>query len=347
MLKARTRIAFLKESRIDTNWHRSHSIWNFLEGAAPVRRTGIQKLGTQNIGWNRVTQDLVDNQNYVAGTPLVNLSSNGYNIGAKDIQPNTLASVCFSAEHGGAVLGSPDLAELYALDPATVHTVKLPLNRIMIDEGDFTHTTTGTAYFDMVYDIKPGVTFKNQSFYDGMDHKKYSSYGFGAGYNPWTVENKSTLTFAWKPGNAFNLDAQTGFTVHRVEVAAGEERDWYQVIDRRDLSIGARPNDRFQGPFNSNGQISFQYFQKGSYKDVGAYWLSDARLWKRLNATAGFRVDRYSPDSTGRFSGEALARGTATDTAVTYNASLSYRLPIHLRTIRDCFDVAFPRSRTG
>jgi iron complex outermembrane receptor protein len=290
-----------------------------------------KNLGTQNIGWNRVTQDLVDHQTYLAGTPLVNLSSNGYNIGAKDIQPNTLTTFAFQQNMSGPFLfGNPDLAKLYALDPSTVHTVKLPLDRIMIDDGDFTHTTTGTAYFDVVYDIKPGVTFKNQSFYDGMDHRKYSSYGFGAGYNPWTVENKSTLTFGWKPGNAFNLAAQTGFTVRRVEVAAGEERDWYQVIDRRDLSIGARPNDRFQGPFNSNGQIFFQYFQKGSYKDVGAYWLSDARLWKNLNVTAGFRVDRYSPDFTGRFSGEPMARGVNTDDAVTYNASLSYHLPIHL-----------------
>jgi len=290
-----------------------------------------KNLGTQNIGWNRVTQDLVDKQLYLAGTPLVNLSSNGYNIGAKDIAPNTLTTFAFQQNMSGPFLfGNPDLAKLYALDPTTVHTVKLPLNRIMIDEGDFTRTTTGTAYFDVVYDIKPGLTFKNQSFYDGMDHKKYSSYGFGAAYNPWTIENKSTLTFTWKPSDAFNLAAQTGFTIRRVEVAAGEERDWYQVIDRRDLSVGSRPNDRFQGPFNSNGQIFFQYFQKGSYKDVGAYWLSDVRLWKNLNVTAGVRADRYSPDFTGRFSGEPLARGTATDNAVTYNASVSYKLPFHI-----------------
>jgi iron complex outermembrane receptor protein len=289
-----------------------------------------KNLGTQNIGWNRVTQDLVDKQLYLAGTPLVNLASNGYNIGAKDIGPGDLTQFAYARDmFGGFTFGNPN-AKLFALDPKTVHTVKLPLNQIMIDEGDFTRTTTGTAYFDVVYDIKPGLTFKNQSFYDGMDHKKYSSYGFGAGYNPWAVENKSTFTFNWKPSDAFNLAAQTGFTIRRVEVAAGEERDAYQVIDRRDLSIGSRPNDRFQGPFNSNGQIPFQYFQRGSYRDLGAYWLSDVRLWKNLNVTAGVRADRYSPDFVGRFSGEPLAKGIATDNAVTYNASVSYKLPIHL-----------------
>jgi iron complex outermembrane receptor protein len=292
----------------------------------------FKNLGTQNIGWNRVTQDLVDHQMYLAGTPAVNLATNGYNIGPKDIAPNTLTTFAFQHDMSGPFLfGSPGLAKLYALDPKTVHLVKLPTDRIMIDEGDFTRTTTGTSYFDVVYDIKPGVSFKNQSFYDGMDHKKYSSYGFGAAYNPWTVENKSTLTFSWKPSTEVNLNAQTGFAFRHVAVAAGEERDRYQVIDRRDLSIGATPNDRFQGPFNSNGQLSFNYFNAGSYNDVGTYWLSDLQLWTKLNATVGVRYDRYSPDFIGRFDGEPLVHGTASNNSVTYNASLSYRLPIHLQ----------------
>jgi iron complex outermembrane receptor protein len=290
---------------------------------------GYKNLGTQNIGWNRVTQDLVDHQMYLAGTSLVNLSSNGYNIGANDIAPSTLTQFAFQKDM--SVFQFFPQSKLFALDPATVHLVKLPLDRIMIDEGDFTRTTTGTAYFDAVYDIKKGFTFKNQTFYDGMDHKKYSSYGFGAGYNPWTIENKSTFTFAIKPSSIVNLSAQTGFSFRRVEVNAGEERDWYQVIDRRDLSLGARPNDRFQGPYNSNGSIFFQYYQTGNYKDAGLYWLSDLQLWSKLNATVGVRYDRYSPDFQGRFSGEPLAPGKSSDNAVTYNTSLSYRLPIHLQ----------------
>jgi iron complex outermembrane recepter protein len=290
-----------------------------------------KNLGTQNIGWNRVTQDLVDHQTYLAGVPLVNLSSNGYNIGANDIAPNTLSTFAFQQDMSGPFLfGTPGLAKLYALDPATVHTVKLPLNQIMIDAGDFTQSTTGTAYFDVVYDFTPEVNFKNQSFFDTMDHSKYSSYGFGAGYKPWVLENKSTLTFNWKPSKIFDLQAQTGFSFRRVEVHAGEERDRYQVIDRRDLSIGTQANDRFQGPFNSNPLIPFNYYHYGRYHDVGVYWLSSATLWNKLHGTAGVRYDRYSPNFIGRDDGEPLVSGTASNNAATYNASLSYRLPIHL-----------------
>src|SRR5205085_5351652 len=65
---------------------------------------GYKNLGTQNIGWNRVTQDLVDNQMYLAGTPLVNLAKNGYNIGPQDISANTLTSFAFQQNMAGPFL---------------------------------------------------------------------------------------------------------------------------------------------------------------------------------------------------------------------------------------------------
>ena len=84
----------------------------------------------------------------------------------------------------GPFFSDPKTASLYALNPATVHLVTLPLDRIMIDAGDFSRATTTTAYFDINYDFNDKVHFKNQSFMDWMDHQKFSSYGFGAGLPP-------------------------------------------------------------------------------------------------------------------------------------------------------------------
>ena len=106
-----------------------------------------KNLGTQNIGWNRVTQDLVDNQNYAgrhaAGqsfveriqhrrraifslTPSRRLPSNRTWRGRSYLESPSCQTVCSRSRHG-------------------ITTVKLPLNRIMIDEGDFTQPTTGNA----------------------------------------------------------------------------------------------------------------------------------------------------------------------------------------------------------
>jgi iron complex outermembrane recepter protein len=286
--------------------------------------------GTQNIGWNRVTQDLVDNQMYLAGTPLVNLSHNGYDIRPTDLPANTLTSFAFQQNMAGPFLSNPAVANLYALDPKTVHTVKLPLDQIMIDAADFTRSTTYTGYFDAIYELKPGFTLKNQTFYDRMMHQKFSSYGFGADYRPWTVENKTSLTMEYKPSRNLVIHSVAGGGYRRVQVNAGEERNWYQTVDRRDLSIGATPNDRFAGPFNSSS-IFFQYYQAGDVGDTGLFGMSDFLFWNKLTATVGVRYDRFSPNFTGRFNGEGLHSASASQNAGTYNASVAYRTPYHFQ----------------
>ncbi len=292
---------------------------------------GYNDQGIQALGWNRVTQDLIDHQTYLAGNPAVNLSSNGTNIGPQDISPGQLNTFAWQQDMGAVFPYYGNYAD-YALDPATVHPVKLSMNRIMVDNtGDFLSATTYTAYLDVVGEIKPGVTFKNQSFYDRLNSQKFSSYGFGADYRPWTVENKSTLTFTLHPESVVSMNVFAGYDFTRVAVTAGEERDDYQVVDRRDLSLGATPNDRMQGPWDSNPSIPFQYLNKGMYTDHGLFWLSDIDFWNRLVFTIGARLDRYSPDFWGRDSGYgALTHEKAKNTGGLFNGSVSYRTPIHL-----------------
>ena len=292
---------------------------------------GYNDQGIQALGWNRVTQDLIDHQTYLAGSPAVNLSSNGVNIGPNDISPGQLNTFAFQQDMGAVFPYYGNYAD-YALDPSTVHTVKLPLNQIMVDDtSDFLSATTDTAYFDVVGEIKPGITVKNQSFYDRLNSQKFSSYGFGADYRPWTVENKSTVSFSWHPESVVSMNAFAGYDFTRVEVSAGEERDDYQVVDRRDLSAGATPNDRMQGPWDSNPSIPFQYFNKGVYSDDGLFWLSNFDFWNRLLFTIGARLDRYSPDFWGRDSGYgALTHEKAKNTGGLFNGSVSYRTPLHL-----------------
>jgi iron complex outermembrane recepter protein len=292
---------------------------------------GFHDQGIQALGWNRVSQDLVDHQTYLAGTPAINLSSNHVNIGPSDMQAGELNTFAFQQDMG-AVFPYYGNSSLYALDPATIHTVTLPLNRIMVDTGgDFLSATTYTGYFDVAYEIKPGVTFKNQSFYDRLDSQKFSSYGFGANYKPWTVENKSTLSFSWNPSRIVSMNAFAGYDYTRVQTTAGEERDDYQVVDRRDLSVGVTANDRLQGPWTSTPAIPFQYLNIGTYSDNGLFWLSDVAFWNRLVFTTGARFDRYSPDFWGRDSGNgALTHETAKNNGGLFTGSVSYRTPFHV-----------------
>jgi iron complex outermembrane receptor protein len=120
-----------------------------------------------------------------------------------------------------------------------MHTVHLNNNQIFIDSPDFNAATTYTGYFDLIRDFKPGMSFKNQSFYDALSSQKFSTYGFGADYHPGVIENKSSFDFSFKPAKWLKIDTTSGFSYRYSHVWAGEERTVFQVIDRRDLSIGA------------------------------------------------------------------------------------------------------------
>jgi len=284
----------------------------------------------QNIGWNRVTQDLVDNKRYMSGTPLVNLSSGGVDLGLDDLRGGLLEQFAFTNDMGTLFRTDPSFAgaaSLFKLDPATVKLVTLSHDQIFVDSTDFSDAFTVTSYFDLVNEIRPGLTLKNQTFYDLMDHTKYSTYGFGADYQPWVIENKTSVDWTARPSASLVMQNTAGLAYRYSGVTAGESRGrGYQVIDRRDISVGAQPNDRFQGPFNSNGQITFNYFQDGSYGDTGVFLMSSVDYKKKLNLLGGVRIDRYTPDFTGRFNGEAMARSKNTNTAATYNGSATYTM---------------------
>ena len=221
-------------------------------------------------------------------------------------------------------------APLYALDPKTVHTTHLNNDQIFIDSPDFSDAITYTGYFDLIKDFKDGLRFKNQTFYDSLDHQKFSTYGFGANYTPDVIENKSSLEYSFNVGKWLRASTISGFSYRHSSVTAGEERTLYQVIDRRDLSLGAQPNDRFASVFSTNGQWGYNYFQKGSYGDTGLFGLASLNLFNRLTILQGIRYDHYTPDFTGQDNGEGLTRATDTGNATTYNTSVSYRLPLHV-----------------
>ena len=298
---------------------------------------GFNDQGNQALGWNRVTQTLIDTHMYQAGGELVNLSSNGKDVGPQDIPAGTLNQFVFQQNYGSIfnVANFGSIASDYMLDPSTMKMVKLPLNQILVDtKSDFLDADTYTAYFDVVGDLGHGMTFKNQSFFDRMNSQKFSSYGFGADYRPWEVENKSTLSFSWLPAETIVMNAFAGFDYTRVQVAAGESRNAYQAVDRRDISVGPTANDRFEGPWTSNGQIGFQYFQKGLYSDVGLFWLSNFQFWQKLMVTIGGRYDRDSPDFWGRdgldYALDPLTEAKSSNNAGMLHGSVSYRLPLHL-----------------
>jgi iron complex outermembrane receptor protein len=282
----------------------------------------------QNLGWNRVTQALIDSngKDYLAGRPALNLDTNhdGF-ISPSEAEPYGLSEFAFANPFPYYAL-SPNQRAAHALDPNTVHIASLSHQTVMAESTDYARTSADTAYFDLIYQLSGDWTIKNQSFYDQMLSGKYSSYGFTADYRDHVFENKTTLSGQYSPNDWLKLSPVVGFSWREVWGLEKEARDILQAVDRRDLTVGATGNDRFEGALDGMGAVPWNWYQDGSHSDLGGFGVLDVTIANRLTAIVGGRWDDYhvrvhGTDDYGNF-------GQAKDakSAGSYNASLSFKV---------------------
>lgn len=282
----------------------------------------------QSLGWNRVTQRMIDTDGeYLAGRAALNLDTNGNGfLSPAELNAYSLEQFAFANPFPYFALTANQRAA-FALNPATVRTVKLSHHTVQAESIDFSKTDSFTAYFDLTKRLSEGMTLKNQSFYDFMNHTKYSSYGFTADYLAMVFENKTTLTLSAKPTADSTLDGVFGASWR---YSSGDEREsrgrGYQVLDRRDISAGATGNDRFEGAHTGTGNVPYNWRQIGSFSDLGAFALVDTMWAKRIGFIASARWDRYNAHTNGTDLGGVFGYASDSDNALTYNASLTYKL---------------------
>ncbi len=329
-------------------------------------------------GWNRVTQDLIDHGTYITGAAPVRNGSNS--IGADTLLPQESAFVsasapgylnnaysnvnswCTAASSGagnatydgfdiscaggfGNFLADRSLTNPYAL--TDVGTTQLSHRTTFIDDHDFADTTAITAYFDISHEFDEGLVWKNEFFYDYLDHTKYQSWGFTADYPGNDIyEFRSSLKFDYE-GDGFMAKSVTGMN-YRVE-----NMDYYhawldETFDFRDISVGPTANDRISAAthnpyknatlvYDDEGNVTgvdgtlernYNEVQFSVAKDLGVFFLTDLTYGK-LSLLLGGRYDMFDVESENgwiTYMGEAQGDGVkkGDDDAFSYNTSLSY-----------------------
>lgn len=281
----------------------------------------------QSLGWNRVTQSLIDSDGklYLAGRPQLNLNTNGDQwLSPSEISAYSLEQFAFANPFPYGALSANQQAA-FALDPATVNYVAIDHHTVQAEAIDFSRSKVATAYFDLVWKPAESLTIKNQSFYDNVHHIKYSSYGFTARYINEVFENKTSATFKITPIDGLVLEPIVGFSYR---VASGHEQEsrgrGFQVLDRRDLSFGATPNDRFEGAWTGTGNVPYNWDQKGHHTDLGLFAMVDARIGDKFGIIAGGRMDRYHVVVRGTDLNAVFDDSSASKTAWSYNVSAVY-----------------------
>ncbi|MCH2156372.1 MAG: TonB-dependent receptor [Opitutales bacterium] len=233
----------------------------------------------QNPGWNRITQDLVDNHTYITGAAAVrNRDLNG----SGRIEPfetdgntgfgqftNLIPGISLDANGGiihsfsGLPLddwiaanltegagGIPDDLDgdgitgesLAALDLTGTTTISERTG--FTEPEDYGISRNLTVFFDMKAEPSDTFSIKNQVFYDYYDTQRNTTYGFNNDYEGHVIENKMTAVINPDFGDSVDLSIITGISYRYTEMVA-RSAFLNEPFAFRDLTQQVTANERF------------------------------------------------------------------------------------------------------
>ncbi|GGC12286.1 TonB-dependent receptor [Novosphingobium endophyticum] len=253
----------------------------------------------QTLGWNRVTQDLIDNGTYITGrdTDMTDLDGNGrLTPDEVDAAVGSFFGTSNIRQFIEFFFGPPGPNTAFDLDEG-VGTTKLDRRTAFLDpDSEIQRAKTITAYVDLVKEFDDSK-LKLQGFYDRLDGKVYVSSGFAAQHEASTLE----LRASYQLETEFSDDVKAEFYAtasHRIydSILHTNFLSGYLVVDRRDLSRGATGSDIFDSPFSiepgGNG-IGWDSIFDSRWTDTGGALVVDLKFWDKLSVIANGRYDYY------------------------------------------------------
>ncbi|PQA85743.1 TonB-dependent siderophore receptor [Hyphococcus luteus] len=247
----------------------------------------------QTIGWNRVTQDLIDSGTYITGRDADLTDANGDG----KLTPDEVDAAV------GTFFGTSNIRQLvdygvfpspaFALDDG-LGTATLSPRTVYIADEDIADAQTVTAYADLAWSLGDD-TLRLQGFYDSMDSDLYVSYGFAAEYVADVYELRGSYSFDVSAGPVA-IDALLGASYRAYDNETRQTfLSGYLAVDRRDLTAGPTGGDIFDDPFSEepNG-IGWDTDLSSKTTDLAFFAVSDIAFYERLHLLASARLDRFT-----------------------------------------------------
>ena len=265
--------------------------------------------GNQVGGWNRLTQQLIDDGTYVTGsaTPLDangdgRISHQEFDVdgdGFTDLTPfaaglpaGTGAGFDPSAAPVCSIGGTPIFGcypELLAL--ANPGIAKLRGDQVSVAPEDVVDNKVATLYFDVIFDGE-AWQWRNQMFFERYDHLNEVAIGFSQFHDTWAFEDKLVFSRSVVFGDVA-ADIQLSPSLRLTDFHHGDDYT-NEYFSRRDLTGPATALDRRLLATQIDDDYTEYYV--GDYLDFGLAALLDAS-WGRFSLTAGARYDHIAIES--------------------------------------------------
>lgn len=254
--------------------------------------------GNQVAGWNRLTQDLIDNGTYITGTasPLDfdgdgKISHQEYNSVGSDGTP-PLSNFVFRPEFVSNDSLNPAMA---LVNPGTT---QLDESNVLVDPNDTLDNQVLSLYMDFEYETDNGLRITNQLFYETIDNINENAYGFSQFGEVDMIENKLVFAFTKEIGS-MTADLQLSPSIRYTDFLRGQDFI-NEYFDRRDLSQSNAERDASLDTRLLSTQINDDYseYQSGDYTMYGLAFLGDFSFDNGIAITLGLRQDYVEADVT-------------------------------------------------
>ncbi|TYC89212.1 TonB-dependent siderophore receptor [Novosphingobium sp. BW1] len=302
--------------------------------------------GQQNGGWNRLTQDLVDDGTYITGNAISLDTDGDGQMSVEEINaavPGGL-SIFGGFACGGGVFPDSITDACYTSSPNNLlnlqntGTTTLSRRKTLTGKDDRLDNNATTLYADLIWTGPGDIEIKNQAFYDSYENINENAYGFSQLHDSWIFEDKIVVskTFESSAGTfAFQLSPSIRYT----SFEHGEDFN-YEYFHRVDLTQGYDPaSDRL---LSTECDCNYTSYVDGHYTDVAFAALTDLDFAFGLDVTLGARYDHVKATSTsdiGRMEAAQVAAdrdagipdsAKGSKGAWSWSASANYKLPLGL-----------------
>lgn len=278
--------------------------------------------GNQVAGWNRLSQDLIDNGTYVTGSASP-LDVDGD--GSISHQEYGLVNLAGNGFFYPFAPGFTDADATDAMRLTSSGTATLRGNQVLVAPDDVLLNTVETLYFDVFYYTDSGWEIKNQVFYEAYDNLNENAYGFSQAHDSSVFENKLVFSTEYET-SSFLAQVQISPSIRHTEFFHVDDfaNEYFQ---RRDLTGPSTALDRRL--LATRIGRDFDNHDTGTYTDLGFAVMTDLTWEMGLNIVLGARYDTIDVETTRR--GDLLLNQTTIDTAeetfdgTSWNASISYK----------------------
>ncbi|GGD70749.1 TonB-dependent siderophore receptor [Croceicoccus mobilis] len=294
--------------------------------------------GQQNGGWNRLTQDLVDNGTYITGSAQpIDMDGDGQlsqgeinavidgglsifgGFGCGNFSPFATAFTdeCFTSTYPALAL-------------TDTGTTKLSRRNTLTGTDDRLDNRSTTLYADFIWEGPADLEIKNQMFYDSYENYNTNAYGFSQFHDSYVFENK--LVVAKKlMTDMGTFSFQFSPSIRYTDFKHGEDFN-YEYFHRVDLTTGYTPlSDRL---LSLECDCNYTSYVSGNYTDYALAGLADFDFDFGLNITLGARYDWLDGESYYNIpkmeSDPGYAGAKDKDGDWSWSASASYKLPFGL-----------------